>query len=306
MRILGHPYVLLALTTLFWGGNAVAGKFAIGHVSPMILVFLRWTLACLIMAPFAIGHVRRDWPTIRQNLPLLFCLGACGFTVFNATFYTAVTYTSAINVMIEQSAMPLVVFVASFLLFRTQVAPLQIVGFLITMIGVALTASHGEPKTLLSLDLNRGDAWMLFAVLVYGLYTAALRLKPAISWQSSIFCLSVAALITAVPFALVESARGAAQWPDLQGLVVVLYTAVFASLLSQTFYIRGVELIGGNRANLFINLVPIFGSILAVALLGETLHGYQVLALAFVIGGILLAEQSARRKIAMAGERRDE
>ena len=292
-----NPYLVLATVALFWGGNAIAGKLAVGHVSPMMLTLLRWSFACLFMAPFAIPVARREWPLIRKNLAFLFALGAVGFACFNALFYLSLNYTTAINVTIEQSAMPLIVFLANFVLFRTGVALFQIIGFSLTLIGVALTAAHGSPAALLALDLNRGDALMMAAVILYGLYTVALKFKPALDWRSTIFALSLAALLVAIPFALVEQAIGQTQTPDLQGLGAALYTAIFPSLLGQALYIRGVELIGPNRANLFINLVPIFGAILAVAILGETLHGYHMAALAFVIGGILLAERGIKRPI---------
>ncbi len=291
-----NPYLVLATVALFWGGNAIAGKLAVGHVSPMMLTLLRWGFACAFMAPFAIPVAKREWPTIRQNLPLLFGLGAVGFTCFNALFYLSLNYTTAINVTIEQSAMPLVVLLANFVLFRTGVAVFQVIGFSLTLVGVALTASHGSPVALLALDLNRGDALMMVAVFIYGLYTVALKFKPALDWRSTIFVLSLAALVVAIPFALIEQALGETRLPDLRGLTAALYTAVFPSLLGQALYIRGVEMIGPNRANLFINLVPVFGAILAVAILGETLHGYHIAALAFVIGGILLAERGVKRQ----------
>ncbi len=293
-----HPYLILATVALLWGANAIAGKLAVGHVSPMLLTLLRWTFACLFMAPFALHDVRREWPVIRRNLPFLFALGGLGFATFNAIFYLALNYTTAINVTIEQSAMPLIVLLANFLLFRMPVSPFQIVGFSLTLVGVALTATHGEPSALLALDLNRGDALMMIAVLLYGGYTVALRFKPVLNWRSTIFVLAASAFVVSVPFAGLEWAMGDTRLPDGQGLSAALYTAIFPSLIAQSLYIRGIEMIGPNRANLFINLVPIFGAILAVLVIGEALRTYHVIALAFVLGGIMLAERGA------AGRRR--
>ncbi|MBO0662950.1 DMT family transporter [Jiella sp. MQZ9-1] len=291
-----HPYLVLAAVALFWAGNAVAGKLAAGHISPMLLTLLRWSFATLFVAPFALPHLRREWPEIRPRLAYLAILGIVGFASFNAIFYLAVTYTTAINVAIEQSAMPLVVFLANFILFRMRVTRLQIVGFSLTLIGVALTTSHGDLTTLFALDLNRGDALMVIAVLLYGGYTVALRSKPKIHWLSTIFVLSFASFLASIVYAGIEFAMGQTQLPDLQGGVAALYTAIFPSLFAQSLYIRGVEMIGPNRANLFINLVPVFGALLAVAIIGEKLHLYHVAALVCVLGGITLAERSARKR----------
>ena len=294
VRPFSHPYVLLGLTAIFWGGNAVAGKLAVGHVSPMMLTFLRWAMAVLVVLPFAFPKLKEDWPAVRKNLVFLFLLGAGGMTLFNAILYTALVYTTAVQVMIVQSAMPLVVFLGMFLFFRTRVLPLQIVGFALTAAGVALTAARGDPSALLSLELNRGDALMVGAVVLYGAYTVALGFKPRLHWQTMIFALALSAFVTAVPLLAMEIGAGDAIAPDGVGWAIVVFTGILPSIAAQVFYIRGVELIGANRANLFINLVPIFGAVLAVAILSEPLLPYHFAALALVLGGIMLAERAKR------------
>ncbi|MER8525310.1 DMT family transporter [Mesorhizobium sp. M0814] len=293
-------YLFLLFTTLLWGGNSVAGKLAVGHISPMTLVFLRWLLAVLILLPIGWGTLRQDWPVVRRHWLLLGGLGACGFAFFNAIFYTALNYTTAINVSIEQAAIPIVIIIANFVLFRLRVNRVQIAGVVLTIIGVAVTASHGDLRQLLKLDLNFGDAIMLVAVLCYSFYSVGLRLKPVIRWQSLMLALSVAALVTSLPFFLWEIAAGKVIVPDARGWAVAFYTAIGASVISQIFYIRGNELIGANRAGLFINLVPIFGTLLSVLIVGETFQLYQALALALVLGGISLAEYSGRKMAAAA------
>lgn len=288
-------YILLLLTTLFWGGNAVAGKLAIGHVSPMLLTTARWLLAFVILAAIGWPRLMADWPVVRKRLLFLTVLSGAGFTIFNLALYSALLYTSAINVSIEQAGMPMLIFIANFVLFRMRVAWAQIVGFLVSVAGVALTAAHGEPARLLDLDLNFGDALMLIALVVYAGYTVALRFRPAVHWQSLMIVMCGAAAATSVPFAIAEYLHGSTIVPDLQGWGVIAYTALFPSILSQVFYIRGVELIGANRAGLFINLVPIFGTLLAIVILGETFHAYHAMAMAMVLGGIALAEWGGRR-----------
>ncbi|TJW82760.1 MAG: DMT family transporter [Mesorhizobium sp.] len=293
-------YLFLLATMLLWGGNSVAGKLAVGHVSPMTLVFLRWVLAVLIMLPVGWRVFREDWPELRRHWRLIAGLGACGFTIFNVIFYTALNHTTAINVSILQAAIPIVIILANFALFRLHVQRLQIVGVALTIVGVAIIASHGDLSQLLRLDLNFGDAIMLVAVLCYSLYSVGLRLKPAIRWQSLMLALSLAALLTSLPFFVWEVAAGRVIAPDARGWTVAFYTALGASVVSQIFYIRGNELIGANRAGLFINLVPIFGTLLSVLIVGEQFQLYQGLALALVLGGIALAEYSGRRAILQA------
>ncbi|RWL44603.1 MAG: DMT family transporter [Mesorhizobium sp.] len=294
-------YLFLLSTMLLWGGNSVAGKLAVGHVSPMTLVFLRWLMAVLILLPVGWRTLREDWPEVRSHWKLLAGLGACGFTIFNVIFYTALNYTTAINVSIEQAAIPIVIILANFMLFRLRVQPLQIVGVALTIVGVALTASHGDLGQLLKLNLNFGDAIMLVAVLCYSLYSVGLRLKPAIRWQSFMLALSIAALLISLPFVTWEIAAGRAIMPDASGWALTLYTALGASVISQVLYIKGNELIGANRAGLFINLVPIFGTLLSVLIVGEQFQPYQAFALALVLGGIALAEYSGSRTALQAG-----
>jgi drug/metabolite transporter (DMT)-like permease len=288
-------YVLLLLTTQFWGGNAVAGKLAVGHVSPMLLTTARWGLALVILCIIGWPRLKADWPTVRRHALYLMALGAVGFTVFNVALYSAVIYTSAINVSIEQAGISMLILVGNFLLFRQRATWAQITGFVVSLIGVALTASHGDPARLLALDLNFGDALMLGAVVAYAGYTLALRFKPDIHWQSLMIALTAGAFVTSVPFAVAEFQSGAGIMPDARGWGVVLYTAIFPSILAQIFYVRGVELIGANRTGLFVNLVPVFGTLLSILVIGEALYLYHAIALALVLGGIWLAETSGRK-----------
>ena len=293
-----NAYVLLLLTTLFWAGNVIAGKLAVGHVSPMALTTLRWGLATLVMLAIGLPRLREDWPVVRRNLPLLAALGAIGFTVFNALQYSALLFTTAINTSIEQAAMPMLVFVANFLVYRVGVAPGQVVGFTLSLLGVALTAAHGDPTRLAALDLNRGDALMLVAIVIYAGYTVALRARPAIHWQSLMIALCGSAFVVSLPLLLWEGLSGRMIAPDARGWAIAAFTALFPSVVAQAFYIRGIELIGANRAGLFANMVPIFGTLLSILILGEAFRFYHAAAMVLVFGGIWLAERSGRRRAA--------
>ena len=185
-----NPYALLTLTTLLWAGNAIAGKMAAGVISPVALTFARWLIACVAFYFLARPHLKNDWPAIRKSLPLLFGLGALGFSAFNFALYWALHYTTAINVTIEQSAMPVLIIFANYLFFSMRITGLQAIGVLLTIIGVLVTASRGSPLAIFEIGINRGDAVMMLAVLLYGSYTVALRFRPDIHWTSLMFVLT--------------------------------------------------------------------------------------------------------------------
>jgi drug/metabolite transporter (DMT)-like permease len=286
-----RAYLYLTITTAGWGGNAVAGKLAVGHVSPAMLTSLRWAAALMIILPFALPHLRREWAVIKAHAAILLFLGIVGFALFNNLLYLALIHTSAINAAIEQAATPLVIFIASYALFGQRATASQLLGFMISVVGVALVASHGDLTRLLDLDVGFGDAMLLLAVFCYGIYTVSLRWKPKLHWLSLMTTLGGAAFIGSVPFTIWEGFSGDLRAPDLHGWLVVLYAATIPSIICQALYIKGNELIGGNRAGLFFNLVPIFGTFLAVVLLDEAFRIYHMIALALVLGGIAMAER---------------
>ena len=291
-----NAYLLLVLTSLFWAGNAIAGKLAAGVLTPVTLTFVRWLCACALIGWIARHHVRRDLSVIRRHWRLLFALGSLGFCAFNLLIYLALHYTTAINITIEQSCLPVLIIALNYLAFRQKITSLQVIGIVISIAGVAVTATHGDPFAVLASGVNRGDALMMGAIALYGGYTVALRYRPAMHWLSMLFALAVSALIFATPFYLWEGVTGGFVMPGPHGWAIIAYTAVFPSTLAQLFFLRGVELIGPNRAAVLINLVPIFGAGLAVVLLGEAFRLYHLAGLVLVLGGIALAEYGTQSR----------
>ncbi len=285
-------WLMLVLTTLFWGGNAVAGKLAVGEVSPMLLTWLRWTLAALLMLVVARHHLRQDWPVIRRRLPFLAMMGALGFTGFSGLLYSGLIRTTAINATIIQASMPMFIFVLNLVIFRTASRPLQLIGYTATLVGVAVAAGQGDLFSLASLGTNQGDLMIIAAAIIYASYSVALRSKPQVHWQSLLAALLIAASLAALPLAVIEAQTTSFIWPDSRtAWTVVAYTTIFPSLLAQAFFIRANEIIGSNAAGLFLNLIPIMGALLSVALLGEQFHLYHALSLVLVLGGIALAQR---------------
>ena len=292
-RLYRWPSVLLTLTAIFWAGNAVAGRLAVGHVSPMMLVFLRWVLVLAVLWPLYGAQVREHWPQVRPRLGRISVMAFLGFTGFNVLFYTAAYTTSAINIGILQGSIPVVVLAGAFLMYGTRASLVQIAGVLITTIGVVVVATHGAPLSILEIGLNRGDLAMLAACVLYALYTVALRDRPNMPGTAFFTLLALIAAITSLPLLAVEAAMLGFSLPTWQGWLVTLYVAIFPSCLAQLFYVRGVDLIGPGRAGVFVNLVPVFAAILAVALISEPFAAFHAVALVLVIGGIWLAQRTA-------------
>jgi drug/metabolite transporter (DMT)-like permease len=291
-----HAYVLLFFTSLFWAGNAVAGRLAAGEISPMLLTFLRWAAALAILLAIGWRRLRQAMPVVRANLAYFAALGGLGFAGFNLLFYAALNYTTALNATIEQAAMPMLIFLANFVFFRTPVAPVQFFGAGLTIVGVAVTALHGDFASLRHLQVNLGDLLMLIAIVLYAGFTVALRYKPEIHWQPMMIVMAAAAMLAALPFALWEIAAGNMIVPTARGLALTLYTAIFPAIFSQVFFIAAIGIIGSNRAGLFTNITPIIGAILSVLIVGEQFRAYHAVALALVLGGIWIAEQTAQKR----------
>lgn len=300
ISLTSHPYVLLILCVAFWGGNAVAGKAAVGHIDPYALITLRWAGALLAVLPFALAPLKRDWPVIRDKWWLYLFYGAVGFATFNVLVYVAAYFTSGINNSLDQVAINGMVMLANFVLFRTRVKALQLVGVGLTIVGVAVTATHGDLTRLLQLDVNFGDFLVILACAAYAAYSIGLRWRPATHWLSFLAATFATALLASLVFQIVLGGglgHFLTALPAITplGWVIVLYTVLFPSLISQMFYVRGVEAIGANRASLFINLIPLFGSVGSVLILGERFETFHAVAAALFVVGIVLAEWSARK-----------
>lgn len=294
------PMLLLALTALMWGGNSVAGRLAVGEISPMALVFWRWGLACIPLLIAARANLKSDLKVILPRWRYVALAGALGFTAFNALFYIAAHRTSAVNMSILQGLIPGLVIVGAWAFFGTRLRLLQALGVLVTTAGVVVIAARGDVATLRTLDFNLGDVMMIVAVTLYAGYTLLLRQRPAVSSIGLFTAMAVVAFVTSAPLLVIEVAEGAFFWPSAKGLAVLAYVALFPSLIAQIFFIRGVQLIGPGRAGVFVNLVPIFGALLAVTLLGEPFAFYHAAALCLVLGGLWMAERSARAGAATA------
>jgi drug/metabolite transporter (DMT)-like permease len=288
--LFSNPYLLLTLTMAMWGGHSVVSRMAVGEISPASLTLLRWLIVASIMFVIARRGLREHWPVLKPRIPYLAMMGALGYTSYNILLYWSAYTTTAININIINAAMPAMILIGALIFYRQPVTVLQWIGMLVSMAGVVLTAAKGDLQHLLALTVNRGDILILIAVIFYAGYSLLLRRRPMVPSLVLFAALTPAALLTSfLPLAF-EIARGEFFWPTAKGWLLLIYVAIFPSLLSQVFFMRGVELIGPGRAGLFTNLMPLFGASFAMLILGEVLAWYHMVALVLVIGGILLAE----------------
>jgi len=302
-RFYDRPYLLLILTTLGWGGNAVASRMAVGQISPMMLTSARWGLVLGLLLAFRPRQVLAGLPAVRRQWLAVLLMGATGFTLFNALNYVAAHYTSAVNLSITQGTVPLLVLVMGLIVHRAPVRGRQLGGAALALIGVAMVASGGKLEALAHLRFNIGDLMMFAAAILYSGYTVALRDRGDGGGAGQVaffFGMAVAAFLTALPLLAVEAATGGLIAPTPKGLMILAFIALIPSFMSALFFMRAVALIGPARAGLFFNLVPVFGALLAVVVLREPLGLHQIAALALVLGGIAVAERRVGMKAAAA------
>ncbi|MZR29678.1 DMT family transporter [Sneathiella litorea] len=286
-----RAYLLLTLTTTCWGMNAILGRLAVGNISPMALVCLRWLLVVVILSLVAHRHLRRDWPILKKHFGYMLAMGAFGYTGFNMLFYLAAHSTTAVNIGIIQGSIPVFVLIGAFLIFQTKVSLLQYIGVAVTIIGVGIVASGGSFARLARFEINEGDALMLAACVLYSGYTVALRYRPDISTLSFLYVMATAAFFTSLPFIFVEIEMGYFLAPTVNGWIIVAIAALFPSIVAQISFMNGVSILGPGRAGIFVNLVPIFASIFAVTLLDEPFEIFHGVALVLVLFGIWLSER---------------
>lgn len=295
--IWSSAWTLLVLANLFWAGNIVLGRGVAGLVPPIALSYVRWTGAFLIGLAFSWRQLQRDLPELMRHWPLMLLLSATGVASYNTMSYIGLTETTALNVLLLQSAMPLVILVWAFALFRDRPSPLQSAGVMVSLLGVVTIAGKGSFETLRHLSINHGDLWVLGAIAINGSYAAMLRLRPKVHPLSFLVAAMGLGSCMNLPFFLWEELTVAHIPFDWRAIAALSYIAVFPSFIAYLFFNRGIELIGAGRAGQSMHLMPVFGSILAVLFLSEQFHLYHAIGIALIGGGIVLASLRGARAI---------
>lgn len=288
-KIAANPYLLLTLTALFWAGNMVIGRGLREAVPPMALAFWRWTIALALVLPFALPHLRAQWPQLKTGWRAVLLLGLLGVGGYNTFAYIALQYTTATSATLLNSFTPVATIALAFVLLGKRLSRLEAIGVLVSLIGVMTLVARGSLETLFGLSLNTGDLWMLLAVLIWGIYTVGLQWRPAgvdpMLMLAAFTVVGVAALIPAYAWEIASGRHIDATLPAIAG---ILYVGIFPGFLGYVFYNAGVAAVGPSRASLFIHLMPVFASILAAVFLGERAAPYHLVGIALVFVGIFL------------------
>ena len=288
-----QPYLLLSLTSLFWAGNIVLARYVAGHVPPLTLSCIRWIGSFILLWPFARPHLKKDWPALRARWPLLLVLSATGFAANNALSYWGLQYTQALNALLIQSSGPLFVALWSLALFGVRLTAFQLAGILTSLLGVLTILLRGDFSALASIRFNTGDLMVAGALLIFGLYSALMPRRPVTHQLSLIACTIGCGAILLLPFSIWEYASGVTLKLDLLSLATLAYAMIFPSTLAYLFFNRGIALIGPNRAAPFFHLMPVFGSALAIVLLGEEPRLFHLVGYVLVLGGVIIASRQA-------------
>ena len=286
-----QPYLLLSITALCWAGNAIVGRLAAGHIPPVTLSFLRWSLAFLIILPFAWKHLRRDWGAIRARLGTMIVLSVTGIGAFNTLQYWALEHTQALNTLLLQSAGPLFVAVWSLILLGVRLTLAQAGGIALSLIGVLVILLHGDLTALTSIEFNKGDIIFTVALAIFGLYSVLSLKRPQIHGLSFVGFTFGCGAVCLVPLWIWELFTRPVMQLDAANLLSLFYVAVFPSTLAYLCFNRGVQLIGANRAAPFFHVVPVFGSAMAIVFLGEHPQLFHIIGFALVLTGVFVASR---------------
>jgi drug/metabolite transporter (DMT)-like permease len=287
------PYLLLSLTAFFWSLNWVIGRAIVGHVSPFALTFVRWVVAVAVMMPFAWPLIRAHAAAIRRHWRTIAWLAFWGTGLHNAFAYVGLQYTTATNGVILNSAIPVMIIVLGWAIYRDTISRLQMVGVAVSLAGIAIIIARGDPGILATLSMNVGDLIVLAGMVFWAAYTVFLRTRPVeLPGLAMLACCGSIGVLLLLPLFVLEMA-GAFPWAghvELSAvtLAAMLYVGIFPSFVGYVFWNRGVAEVGSNVAGIFMHLMPAFGALLAWMFLGESIRPFHLAGIALILLGITL------------------
>ena len=295
-RLRASPYLLLSLTSFFWSLNWVVGRALVGHVSPFALTFIRWSVAVAVMMPFAWPLIRAHWPVVRRSWKEIVWLGFWGTGLHNAFAYVGLHYTTATNGVMLNSAIPVLIIVLGWIIYRETITRVQALGVAVSLAGVLAIVARGDPAVLASLAMNKGDLIVLAGMVFWAAYTVFLRLKPAeLPGLALLACCGCVGVLLLAPLFAFEMLFLEGHVELSVGTIpALLYVGIFPSFVGYVFWNRGVAEVGPNVAGLFVHLMPPFGAFLGWLFLDERIYLFHLAGIALILAGIALTAQGKR------------
>ena len=289
-------YLLLILTTLFWSGNFIVGKAAsIYQIPPFSLNFYRWLFAFLILLPFTFKEILSHKKYILDNISFFIILGITSITIFNSIVYYSLYYTQVISGVLMISTIPVwIMFIASILkIEKTNL--FQIIGVILSLTGVVFIITKADIELIKSLDFNKGDLSMVVAMFAWATYSTLLRKKTyEISQIALLEIIIICGLVFLIPIYFIEMSSGNLIILGKPFILTLTYVVLFPGILAFLFWIKGIAIIGANRAGVFLHLMPIFGALMAMVIFKEKFMFYHSLGAIFIIAGITLSNKNIK------------
>lgn len=282
------PYLLLTLANLFWAGNWIVGRGMRDEVPPFALSFWRWIIALACLLPLAWPYLKRDRAALMAGWRWLVILGILGTCLYNALTYVGLQQTEAINGLLLNSFIPIVIVALAWFFQGKRLKPHEALGIAASLAGVVTIVARGDAGTLAQLSLNIGDIWILLSVVAWAAYTLLLPKRPATHPLAFLFSIAAIGVTATLPFYLLELAAGRHITGSTGAWLAIAYAGIFPAFLGFIFWNKGVEQVGASRAGLFIHLMPAFGILLAAFFLNERLMNFHFIGIALIFSGIFL------------------
>ena len=282
---------LLTSASFFWSGNFFAGKIAyLSDLTPFKLGFFRWLLAMLILLPFTYSEIIRNYNYYKKNILLMTFLGFLAVTVFNSLTYISLQTTLIINSTLMASIAPVLMIGFSWLIFKTKTTTLQFAGIFLSLLGAFSIILKGNINNLFNLYFTSGDVWMFTAVVSWCLYSVLLKkIDNSISQLASLQVMVILGLLFIFPLYIIENYNTSFLPTQKIDFLIIIYVAIFASIIAFFSWNKGVSIIGPNRSSLFLHLIPVFSSIWAVSFLNEKFSFFHFIGIIFILSGIILS-----------------
>ena len=287
---------MLVCATLFWSGNFIVGKFAfLENIPPLSLVFYRWSLVWLILLPFTFKEILKHKDTILNNLPILFFLGFTSVGLFNSFTYLSLIHTQVINSTLFNTAIPAVIILLCFLFKIEKTNKFQILGLIISVLGILSIITKLDIKIFLSLNFNKGDIIMIGGVITWGIYSTLLKKKKfTLPLLTLVHVICTFGLICVFPQFFYEFSQGQFIEFNTNLFYILIFLALFPSIGSYYCWAGAVSIIGANRAGIFLSLIPLFSTIMAIAFYKEQFQFFHLIGAILIILGLFLSNKEIK------------